>query len=253
MNYKTMRKRRGIYLAAILSMLVIICTGCKGASKDSDNLLMYLTFDEKGGTEITDSAGRLQKADVHYIYNNAAYMDNQEPGWRNTGVEGGSLLFDGCSTYVDYSADEICVSGDSFSASVWVAPRAFEWDDPNAAENGTEHLTAIISQYDKNKNQGVLLGYQRFGRLCFQVGTGEDWITLWGEDAKLEKYQWNLVTATFDGSKGEMNLYLNGDNIGSRAVPSGAASALRTEKSFWSAKIPMQSRLQRELTICSVV
>lgn len=223
MNYKTMRKRRGIYLSAILSMLVIICTGCKGASKDSDNLLMYLTFDEKGGTEITDSAGRLQKADVHYIYNNAAYMDSQEPGWRDTGVEGGSLLFDGCSTYVDYSADEICVSGDSFTASVWVAPRAFEWDDPNAAENGTEHLTAIISQYDKNKNQGVLLGYQRFGRLCFQVGTGEDWITLWGEDANLEKYQWNLVTATFDGSKGEMNLYLNGDNIGSRAVPSGAA------------------------------
>lgn len=58
MNFETIRRRQGIYLAAILSMLVIICTGCKGASKDSDNLLMYLAFDEKGGTEITDSAGK---------------------------------------------------------------------------------------------------------------------------------------------------------------------------------------------------
>lgn len=223
MNFRTKGKGRGIYLAAVLSMLVITCTGCKGESKDSDSLLMHLTFDEKGGTGIADSAGRLQNAEVHYMYNNAAYVDSQEPGWRDAGVEGGSLLFDGCSTYIDYSADEICVGGESFSVSVWVATRAFEWDDPNAAENGTEHLTAIISQYDKSKNQGVLLGYQRFGRLCFQVGTGEDWITLWGENANLEKYQWNLVTATFDGRKGEMNLYLNGDKIGSREVTSGTA------------------------------
>ena len=51
----------------------------------------------------------------------------------------------------------------------------------------------------------------------------EDWFTLWGDGANLEKYQWNLVTAVFDGAAGEMSLYLNGERIGSREVPAGAS------------------------------
>lgn len=186
---------------AVISIIAVLCTGCKDSGSDADRLMLHLSFDEKGGTTVADSAGKAQDAEVHYLYNNATYMENKEPGWRESGVEGGSLLFDGCSTYVDYSADEVCVGGEAFSISVWVAPRAFEWDDPNAAENGMEHLTAIVSQYDKNKKQGMLLGYQRFGRLCFQVGTGEDWFTLWGDGANLEKYQWNLVGKNNDAEQ----------------------------------------------------
>ncbi|MDE5825550.1 MAG: GH32 C-terminal domain-containing protein, partial [Lachnospiraceae bacterium] len=154
MGFRMYCKNRGIYLIAVVSMLIVLCTGCKGEVEDSNDLLLHLAFNEKSGTEVSDSAGKLQNAEVHYMYNNAVYMENQEPGWRDAGVEGSSLLFDGCSTYIDYSADELCITGDSLCVSVWVAPRVFEWDDPNAAENGTEHLTAIISQYDKNKNQG---------------------------------------------------------------------------------------------------
>lgn len=172
MNFGKICRKKCIYLAAFLSVFAVLCTGCKSSGSDTENLILHLAFDEKGGTTVADSAGKAQDARVHYLYNNAAYMENKEPGWRESGIEGGSLLFDGCSTYIDYSADEICVGGDAVSVSVWVAPRAFEWDDPNAAENGTEHLTAIVSQYDKNKKQGMLLGYQRFGRLCFQAGTG---------------------------------------------------------------------------------
>lgn len=223
MNFGKICRKKCMYLAAFLSAFAVLCTGCKSSGSAAENLILHLAFDEKGGTTAADSAGKAQDARVHYIYNNAAYMENKEPGWRESGIEGGSLLFDGCSTYIDYSADEICVGGDAVSVSVWVAPRAFEWDDPNAAENGTEHLTAIVSQYDKNKKQGMLLGYQRFGRLCFQAGTGEDWFTLWGDGANLEKYQWNLVTAVFDGAAGEMSLYLNGERIGSREVPAGAS------------------------------
>ncbi len=172
MNFGKICRKKCMYLAAFLSAFAVLCTGCKSSGSAAENLILHLAFDEKGGTTAADSAGKAQDARVHYLYNNAAYMENKEPGWRESGIEGGSLLFDGCSTYIDYSADEICVGGDAVSVSVWVAPRAFEWDDPNAAENGTEHLTAIVSQYDKNKKQGMLLGYQRFGRLCFQAGTG---------------------------------------------------------------------------------
>ena len=225
-------RKQSIYLMVVISIFVALCTGCKDVGNDAASLMLYLTFDEKEGTTIADSTGKVQNAKVHYLYNNATYMENKEPGWRESGVQGGSLLFDGCSTYVDYSTDEICVGGETFSASVWVAPRAFEWDDPNAAENGTEHLTAIISQYDKYKKQGILLGYQRFGKLCFQVGTKDDWLTLWGDGVNLKKYQWNLVTAVFDGTKGEMNLYLNGTKIGSKEVPIGTAISPADRKKF---------------------
>ncbi|MCM1088868.1 MAG: GH32 C-terminal domain-containing protein [Muribaculaceae bacterium] len=232
MNDVRKRKWRRIYLAAVLLLLVSISAGCQGTEKESDNLLLYLSFDEKTGTEIADSAGKVQDAEVHYLYNHAAYMEDREPEWRENGVNGGSLLFDGNSTYIEYDPEEICVSGETFSISVWVAPRAFEWDDPNAAENGTEHLTSIVSQYDKKKCQGILLGYQRFGRLSFQVGTGDEWITLWGDEEKLQKYQWNFVTATFDGANGEMKLYLNGNQVASKDIQPGAQISPAERKKF---------------------
>ena len=117
------------------------------------------------------------------------------------------------------------VQGEALTISVWAAPRAFEWDDPNAAANGTEHLTAIAGQYSKEKKQGFLLGYQRYGRLCFQVGTGEEWLTLWADGGNLQKYEWNHVAAVFDGKSGDMSLYLNGELAGERSIDTGAAIA----------------------------
>ena len=147
-------------------------------------------------------SGHLPDADIQYQYLAPAYTDPMDPQWRTVGVEGGSLLFDGASTFAGYTPEEICLSGDELTISVWVAPRAFEWDDPNAAGAGNAHVTTILGQYYKPANQGVLLGYQRFGRLCFEVGTGEDWFTLWADDARLERNAWNHVAAVFDGEQG---------------------------------------------------
>lgn len=216
-----MVRKNGAYWITVMISFLLLCIGCQKNTEGAKDLMLYLAFDEKGGTIAEDRAKKVQNSEVHYIYNHAVYMENQEPEWRETGVVGGSLLFDGCSTYIEYSPEEICIEGNTFSVSVLVAPRAFEWDDPNAAENGTERLTGIISQYDKKNCQGFILGYQRYGKPSFQVGTGEEWITLWGEE-NLQKYKWNLVTATFDGNKGEMNLYLNGTKIGTKEVTQGS-------------------------------
>lgn len=216
-----MKKGRKLLLAALA--VSMMGTAVPAAAQQEEGLLAYLTFDENGGTLVKDSAGKLPDAEVAYQFTHAVYMESRDPQWRASGVEGGSLLFDGCSTSVAYDPKEICVQGDSFSVSVWVAPRAFEWDDPNAAENGNEHLTALVSQYNKEKKQGILLGYQRFGKLCFQVGTGDSWYTLWGDEGRLEKYQWNLVTAVFDGKNGRMELYLNGELAGSLETEAGAS------------------------------
>lgn len=234
--------------------------GC-GSSAEKD-LLLHLTFDEGQGTTITDASGHLPDAELNYLYTNAIYMDAQDPQWRSTGVEGGSLLFDGNSTYVTYNKSDIAVEGSSLTVSVWAAPRTFEWDDPHAVENGTELLTGLVSQFSKSSKTGFVLGYERHGRLTFQIGTGDEWISLWsGEGDGLTKYEWNQVTATLDGDAGTMSLYLNGQLLASRDVPQGTAIAAAntsllvgrsSEAEHWAASfINVHSGLMDDLKLYS--
>lgn len=216
-------KRFAIVLAAVL-LLAVACAGC-GDQDVSDGLLLSLSFDEGSGSQVQDGAGQVQPARVAYNFTNAAFMEDRDPEWRESGVTGGCLLFDGSSNYVSYSPEELLAQGDALTISVWAAPRAFEWDAPDNEANGTEHLTAIASQYDKEKNQGFLLGYQRFGKLFFQTGTGEDWISVNSGDARLDKDQWNQITAVFDGKGGKASLYLNGELVGEKPVEAGASIA----------------------------
>ena len=203
---------------ALLLILALLIPAAVAETAQQDAILLYLPFDEGQGVSVQDASGHLHETNVQYQYLTPAYTDSMEPQWRKIGVEGGSLLFDGASTYVAYAPEEICVSGDKLTISVWVAPRAFEWDDPNAASSGNAHVTAIVGQYYQSENQGFLLGYQRFGRLCFQVGTEDDWFTLWTKDARLERNAWNHVTAVFDGNEDAMFLYLNGEKVASSPV-----------------------------------
>lgn len=201
-----------------LLLLILLLTGC-----GSDKPLLYLSFDEGSGTTVADKGGITGQ--LSYLLTNPLYTEARDPEWRETGVEGGSLLFDGNSNVVTIDPDDLCIQGEQFSVSVWVAPRAFEWDPPEAASAGQEHLTAIASQYNRSDKAGFLLGYQRFGRLCFQVGTGDEWLKLWAGDARLRKYEWNHVAAIFDGRNGSMKLYLNGEVVGEKSITSGSAIA----------------------------
>jgi len=80
LNFGKICRKKCIYLAAFLSAFAVLCTGCKSSGSAAENLILHLAFDEKGGTTAADSAGKAQDARVHYIYNNAAYMENKEPG-----------------------------------------------------------------------------------------------------------------------------------------------------------------------------
>ncbi len=202
----------------LLLLVLALLAGC-----GADEPLLYVSFDEGSGT--TAAGG-----EISYLLTKPLYNTPRDPEWRERGVAGGCLLFDGCSNAVSFGADRVQVQGDSFSVSVWVAPRAFEWDPPEAASAGQEHLTAIVGQYDRSEKAGFLLGYQRFGRLCFQVGTGERWLKLWADDARLEKYAWNHVAAVFDGKGGSMKLYLNGEVVAEKSITPGSVIAPAEEK-----------------------
>lgn len=254
-----MKRNQRIALLLTTAAAGLLLSGCGGTEKD---LLLHLSFDEGSGTTITDRSGQMPDAELNYLYTNAVYMDSQDPQWRDSGIEGGSLLFDGNSTYITYNKQDLAVEGTSLTVSVWVAPRTFEWDDPNAVDNGTELLTGLVSQFSKSSKKGFVLGYERHGRLTFQIGTGEDWISLWSDEGQgLSKCAWNQVTATLDGEAGTMCLYLNGQLLASREVPQGTAIAAAntglligrsSEAEHWAASfINVHSGLMDELKLYS--
>ncbi|MBQ6756002.1 MAG: GH32 C-terminal domain-containing protein [Oscillospiraceae bacterium] len=213
------------HLFIILFLLMaIVLTACGGDSHQKD-LILHLAFDEGSGLTVKDSAGKLPDKELNYDFAHATYMDNQDPQWRKTGISGGCLLLDGSSTYLSYTRNDVMLEGKALTVQAWIAPRMFEWDDPNGADNGTDAPTGIVSQSSKQNKQGVLLGYERFGRLTFQVGTGDDWLTVWTNGDNLRRYEWNLVTGVFDAEGGEMKLYLNGEMVASRSVENGAEIA----------------------------
>lgn len=215
------RKFTKILTVLLLLALVLSCTGCGEAHKK--DLLLHLSFNEGKGTTVADSSGNLPEETLEYLYTKSAYMPSQEPQWRTSGIDGGCILMDGTSTFVSYTKNDVSIGGEKLTISLWVAPRTFEWDDPNGAVNGNDTLTGLVGQSNKEKKQGFLLGYQRHGALSFQVGTGDDWLTIWTNGDNLQTYQWNQVTAVFDAPGGEMALYLNGEKVTSRSVPEGAS------------------------------
>ena len=221
--------KRNLFRCFTIVLLLVLTLGlsaCGGSDSHKKDLMLYLRFDEGKGLTVKDSAGQFPDADLNYEFAHAAYMESQDPQWRTDGINGGCLLLDGSSTYLSYNRNDIPPMIDkALTVSLWIAPRMFEWDDPNAADNGTDAPTGLVSLSNKAENQGFLLGYERFGRLTFQVGTGDDWLTVWSNGDNLEKYAWNYVAATFDADAGEMCLYLNGELVASRSVPKGAQYA----------------------------
>ena len=220
--------KKKILVLAVVALVMVAAAAAFLIIGNSDphkkELLLHLKLDEGKGLTVSDASGNLADAELDYHLAHAAYTEDQEPQWRKDGVKGGCLLFDG-TTYITYNKNHIKVSGSALTVSAWIAPRTFEWDDPNAADNGNDSLTAIIGQSSKEENRGFILGYQRHGRLSFQVGTGDEWLSVWTNGDNLKKYEWNHVAATFDAEGGDMKLYLNGELVASRSVPAGAEIA----------------------------
>ena len=220
--------KKKILVLAVVALVIVAAAAAFLIIGNSDphkkDLLLHLKLDEGKGLTVADASGNLADVELDYHLAHAAYTEDQEPQWRKDGVKGGCLLFDG-TTYITYNKNHIKVSGSALTVSAWIAPRTFEWDDPNAADNGNDKLTAIIGQSSKEENRGFILGYQRHGRLSFQVGTGDEWLSVWTNGDNLKKYEWNHVAATFDAEGGDMKLYLNGELVASRSVPAGAEIA----------------------------
>ena len=187
--------------------------------------VLRLTFDEGRGAKVREVSGRLPEGNIEYRFLNAAYGPDLEPQWRDCGVRGGCLLFDGSSTAVTWPRGTVALGGGALTVSAWIAPRAFEWMDPDTTGRDDAPLTALLSQYDRAAKRGLLFGFHRFGRLCFQFGTGDGWRAVWADKARLKPLAWNHVAAVFDSGAGSVTLYQNGAAVGALRLPEGAKIA----------------------------
>ncbi|WP_255570250.1 GH32 C-terminal domain-containing protein [Cohnella sp. CFH 77786] len=173
--------------------------------------IAYFPLDEGSGKKTVEQV-RSTEHDVNYVFNHARYMASKDPRWTPNGVKGGALLFDGYSNSIEMDAKDVVPLSDAFTIQAWVAPRSYEYGDGGK-------LSAIVNQYNQDKSEGLALGMYRHGTWSVQVGIGGKWVEVWVKDKPLQKYKWNYVVATFDKEAGMIKLYLNGEEVASRATP----------------------------------
>lgn len=198
-----------IRLAMALSWLLMlsILAGCAegtGSVTEGGNEMkqaMYISFDESG-SQVTDILSQ-KSYPVSYVYENAKYKES-ESAKRATGVSGMALSFDGYSTFVE--AEAVGEDTQALTVSLWVAPRAY-------ATRTDGKLTGLVSSM--GIAGGFDLGMYNYGTWCFEAITNKGTCKLWSEEAVIDLYRWNYLTAVFDGRAGQMRLYKNGQQVAS--------------------------------------
>ncbi|GAA1869628.1 LamG-like jellyroll fold domain-containing protein [Myceligenerans crystallogenes] len=174
---------------------------------------MHWSFDEGSGKQAHDDGSDVTD-DVAYVFNDALDKPDSDPLWRE-GVRGGSLLFDGYSTYLRRDGRAALTPSSGLSVEAWVAPRSYEWGDRGQA-------SAIVNQHDAAAKAGYLLGMYRHGAWGLELGDGVGWHTLRAPaGATLPTYGWSHVAATYDAASGVMRLYLNGDEVATKKLGAG--------------------------------
>ncbi|UJF32392.1 LamG domain-containing protein [Paenibacillus hexagrammi] len=166
------------------------------------------SFNEGNGKVTKEQVSQTNDT-INYVFNQAVYKPSTDPEWRNDGISGKALLFDGYSTWVTHPA--ITTPQSQISIEAWVAPRAYEWGDGNKLE-------AIVNQQNKDAKQGFILGIDRHGTWSFQFGSNNNWYEVWSFEP-LPKYEWSYLTATYDSQTGKMVLYVNGKQVSSNMAP----------------------------------
>ncbi|XEC93551.1 GH32 C-terminal domain-containing protein [Paenibacillus tarimensis] len=175
-------------------------------------LLGHWKLDESTGAVAAEAVTNTSDP-VSYHLNNGVYQPTQSPMWKSDGVSGGTLLFDGYSTWVTRTPDEIPAPGKAITVEAWVAPRSFEHGDEG-------RLSAIVNQHNREAKEGFILGHYRHGAWGFQFGTGIEWREVMS-DRLLPLDEWSHVAATYESDTGIAALYLNGERVALAQFPAG--------------------------------
>ena len=176
--------------------------------------IVSLSF-EGEGFDVTNKAGSKQTVELNSVFKNPAYQDEPVMPYRPNGVSGHALNFDGYSNYLEFNER---IDTSALTVDAYIAPRAFMWDAPsNPREDQIAQV--IAGSYNTRERAGFLLGITKHGYLTLRIGTGNQWLAMTSDDGKqVPLYTWSHVTGVYNGDAGVMELYLNGELVGSKKV-----------------------------------
>ena len=196
--------------------------GCSSGNQTQNNnkLALSFNFDEhEAALTLNDAINEQQYVD--YVFNqenqDKIFKPATDPIYRK-GVKGDALYMDGFSTRLNLK--KYATPKKTITFSAWVAPRGFEnlvnYNDDSIAR-GHPRLTSIINKGNIGLGEGFLFGYGRLGLWGLQLAlynaeTGEDVVVgFYDPIHSLELYEWNHISATFDGNTGYICLMFNGE------------------------------------------
>lgn len=172
----------------------------------SSSRLAYWPLDEDRGRRATE-----QTTDTDCPIDSVfADVRDGAPLWRE-GVVGNGLLFDGYSTVLT-GPDVLEQPREELSVEAWIAPRTF-----GSGSSVGDRLSPIVSGYDPDAETGFAFGVSRHGRVGLKVGFGGETASVWSGEL-LDTYEWAHVAATFDGSAGELRIYVDGEVVASTSI-----------------------------------
>ena len=142
---------------------------------------------------------------------------SQLPACMVEGLDGEALRFDGYSNYVKAGLPVSTLSTEALTVSVVLAAETYPMMKVDVAEDTPSYGT-ICGNLDEANKKGFALELSSQGDLRLRVYvnySGGYAVDIVGSK-KLPRGQWNQVTMTFDKSGNAINLYLNGEQIGTK-------------------------------------
>ena len=124
--------------------------------------------------------------------------------WK-AGVLGTALQFDGYNSAVVLDKDKVPSISDGLTIEAWIAVGAYPWN------------WAPVVHQSRWKEKGYYLGIDKSGHLGLKVSVGGKWEEVTSSSA-IELYRWTHITGAFDKAGGEMRIFIDGVEVGSRSV-----------------------------------
>ena len=218
-----------ILIALSFVLLIFALASCKNDNEvieEKTKLALAYSFNETVGNQTLESVSNTNST-INYVFNESNYdklfKAPSDPILRK-GVNGNALYMDGFSTKI--RNNDFIMSSEEFTLSAWVAPRVFEninnyndYDEygrDTTMAKGHSLLTAVINQGDVSIGEGFVFGYGRLGLWGLQMAlrnneTDEEFVVGFYDPINtLELYEWNHISATFNGKTGYISLSYNG-------------------------------------------
>lgn len=142
---------------------------------------------------------------------------SQLPACTVDGLDGKALRFDGYSNYVKAGLPVSSLSTETLTINVILAAETYPMMKVDVAEE-TPTFGTIFGNLDEEGKTGFALELSSQGdlRLRVYVNYSGGYAVVIDGAKKLPRGQWNQITATFDKSGNAINLYLNGEQIGTK-------------------------------------